>query len=117
MTNKNYITLADLTRDRDCILNNVIVNAVDDWELFNGDWDTIDEHECYQQYIISENFANYIAERCPDLWVWYSNELDVYLLDIECFGISWTRVETAFKPVYEQSIGYRFATEEELKAR
>lgn len=91
----DYDTLGRIVGAR--VLNNNIMGfaGYDDWDLINGE-----EEECdiYQYYIITE--AGYwILENFTDEYVYYHEELDMYIWAIRHFGTSWDYVLTDIKLV------------------
>ena len=117
METVNYRELA--RRVGDCILHNTIHNTTSndfgDWELWNGDdsycYKHEDKAECekdefntcqyesydiYQEYIISENGADYLKRKTNEI-VYYNERLDMYLWGITHFGTAWDGVYTTIK--------------------
>lgn len=85
--------------DESLILCNNIINDIDDMELVNGaDYD--EENDCYediyQYYIIDDNLANRLIENTNEI-IYYHNRLDIYILGVSHYGISWQYVLTEFK--------------------
>lgn len=57
-------------------------------------WDH--DYDCYQQFIISENGAKILADYTNQV-VWYNEDLDLYLWDINHYGTGWDYVLTEIK--------------------
>ena len=78
----------------DCmILNNTIINYTF-FECYCGNdynEETDEMVDIYQWYIISESDAERLAEYTNEI-VYYSEELDVYLLGVSHYGTSWDYV-------------------------
>lgn len=110
----DYRALAGIIGD--CILNNTIRTATypEDWELVSGeDHFGLDEdgkecgmyddecvdiipYEIYQDYIISEQGANFLARYTNEI-VYYNAELDIHLWGVTHYGTSWDYVLTDIK--------------------
>ena len=94
----DYHTLSKIVGD--CILNNSVYECSDIgyWYLENGEFE--DEDGCfrdiYQYYIITDSGANFLKEY-TDEFVFYNDELDMYLWGITHFGTSWDYVLTDIK--------------------
>lgn len=90
----DYQTLAGIVGD--CILNNYVrAETMEDWEIIHGD---LGESEIYQDYIISEQGYNMLAELTDEL-VFYNEKLNMYICGIAHFGTAWSHVLTDIKIV------------------
>lgn len=110
------ITYKELARRvGDCVLNNTIHGTAQEhyeFDLYSGDdcycikhedrkdcTDECDEYEAkdiYQEYIISQNSAEYLARNTDEI-IFYCESLDIYLWGITHFGTSWDGVYTLIK--------------------
>jgi hypothetical protein len=89
----DYRTLAKIVGDM--ILNNIIRDrTMMDWEMVNGEFTEI----VFQDYIISEQGYNFLAE-FTDEYVFYNENLDIYVWSITHYGTSWDYVLTDIKLV------------------
>lgn len=115
----DYRTLAKIVGDM--ILSNNLRPETDycEWEVISGtDCYGLDKdgHECdmysdecvdvfchdvYQDYIISENGADFLLKYTDEI-VYYNSELDMYIWGITHFGTSWDYVLTNIKLVKEE---------------
>lgn len=89
----DYRALSGLVGDH--ILNNTILDATyqENWELVNGDDENIYEVEFYQYYIVSERGYTFLREYTNE-YVYYNEDLDIYLWAITHFGTGWDYVLT-----------------------
>lgn len=78
------------------ILNNNIINKFP-FEIISGNVEDEDEDEVtiYQYYIISEDSAVRLMKHTNEI-ILYNDELDMYLLGVTHFGISWSILLTDF---------------------
>lgn len=76
------------------ILNNNIINNFP-FEIISGNVEDEDEVTIYQYYIISEDSANKLMKHTNEI-ILYNDELDMYLLGVTHFGISWSILLTDF---------------------
>ncbi len=119
--NTEKISYKELARRvGDCILNNTIHSETSEhygYDLFSGDdikcykHETKEEckkdsdacecehREIYQEYIITENGADYLKRNTSEI-VYYCQSLDLYLWGITHFGTSWDGVYTDIKKAY-----------------
>ena len=82
-------TLAALTEGKALILcNNMQKRLYNTMELVQGS----EEAEVFQYYIIDENLANYLVNN-TDLVIFNDNELDLYILGIETYGMLWEDIK------------------------
>lgn len=89
----DYLTLSKIIGP--CILNNYLrAETMKDWEIVAGDL----EYDIYQDYIISEQGYEFLAEHTDEL-VFYNERLHVYIWGISHFGTSWDYVLTDIKLV------------------
>lgn len=92
----DYQTLAKIVGD--CVMNNNILRAVQDWELATGE--EYEENGYYrsifQFYIITETGFEFLRDYTDEI-VYYSESLDIYLWCITHFGTSWDYVLTDVK--------------------
>lgn len=87
----DYQTMAQIIGD--CILNNTIREAtMTDWEMINGYFN----RAVFQDYIISEYGYEFLAEH-TDEFVFYNEQLDVYIWAVTHFGTAWSHVLTDVK--------------------
>ena len=104
------------------ILNNTLINKADDWETYNGEdhyiyrtdeageeweegtpeFDACDEYtedvryyDIFQYFIIDERAAEYLREFTDEI-IYYSDDLDVYLLGVTHLGTGWDYVLTDY---------------------
>ena len=95
----DYRAMVEAFTDGAYILNNNIINAADDYEIYCGvdyDEETDTYSNIYQWYIIPENAADYFAEYTDEI-VYYSELLDIYLLAVTHYGTSWDYVLTSYE--------------------
>ena len=72
-------------------------------DLMNAGEDVREEaEEIYQQFIISEDAADYLARYTNEL-VLYSEEADLYLLCVKHWGTSWDYVPANWREVPEEA--------------
>jgi hypothetical protein len=112
----SYLDLAK--RVGDCILNNAVRHEAEskdiEFDIYNGEYeycikhDTKEEcekdsdncefesYEIYQDYIISQSGAEYLAKYTDEI-VFYCDELDLYIWGITHFGTGWSCVFTNIK--------------------
>lgn len=91
----DYLTLSKIIGP--CIMNNYLrAETMEDWEIVAGDL----EHDIYQDYIISEQGYEFLAEYTDEL-VFYNERLNVYIWCISHFGTSWDYVLTNVRLVGE----------------
>ena len=94
----DYQTMAEIVGD--CVMNNNILRAVQDWELATGE--EYEENGYYrsifQFYIITESGFEFLRDYTDEI-VYYSESLDIYLWCITHFGTSWDYVLTDVKLV------------------
>lgn len=88
------ISFAELVRNVDMNLANSLFNhcfelfeLVSNW-IFEGESEESDMSEICQYYIISPNSAEYVS-RVSGLPLFYSEELDVYVLGVTFLWMSW----------------------------
>lgn len=92
----DYATLAKIVGP--CILNNTVRDrTMMDWEMVNGEFTEM----VFQDYIISEYGYTFLAEH-TDEYVFYNENLDIYVWSITHFGTSWDYVLTDIKLVKEE---------------
>ena len=113
-------TLADIVKNIDMVRSNTIMDTVDDWELYNGDYryitnkETGDEltavevdlynkglyegdveislRDYFEYYIIAGSDADILA-RHTDETIWYSPSLEMCVWGIDTFGTPWQGVK------------------------
>ena len=91
----DYHTLSKIVGD--CILNNTVRDrTMMDWELINGEFDSM----VFQDYLISEKGYEFLSEYTDEL-VFYNENLDLYIWSITHFGTAWDYVLTDIKLVEE----------------
>ena len=89
----DYQTLSKIVGDM--ILNNTIRDrTMMDWEMVNGEFTDM----VFQDYIISEQGYKFLAE-FTDEYVFYNENLDVYVWSITHWGTGWDYVLTDIKLV------------------
>lgn len=116
-------TLADIVKNIDMVRSNTIMDAVYDWELYNGDDRYITDKETgdelsdlavdvydkglyegdveisyrdyYEYYIIAGSDAD-ILVRHTDETIWYSPSLEMYVWGIDTFGTPWQGVKRSW---------------------
>lgn len=87
----DYRTLSEIVGP--CIFNGIIRDrTMSDWEMINGEFDEM----VFADYIISEQGAKFLREN-TDEYVFYNDELDVYIWAITHWGTSWDYVLTDIK--------------------
>ena len=101
-SNKNrlsYKALIDLCCD-DMVLNNNILNAkYESFDLCNGDDYDPERGDCVdimQAFIISAYSAKRLIEKTNEI-VYYSEDLDLYVLGVTHCGMAWDYVETEYE--------------------
>jgi hypothetical protein len=111
----SYLDLAK--RIGDCVLNNTVRSELQgeyEFDIYNGKYEYCIKHETkeeceknsnnfeyesyeiYQDYIISESGAEYLAKYTDEI-VFYCEKLDLYIWGITHFGTSWSYVFTNIK--------------------
>lgn len=89
----DYGTLSKIVGD--CILNNIVrERTMQDWEMINGEF----KEMVFQDYLISEQGYK-LLEELTDEYVFYNENLDLYIWAITHYGTSWDYVLTDVKLV------------------
>ena len=89
----DYLTLSKIVGD--CILNNTVRDrTMQDWEMVAGEFTEM----VFQDYIISEQGYKFLKEN-TDEYVFYNENLDIYVWSVTHFGTSWDYVLTDIKLV------------------
>ena len=95
----DYLALVKRMTQGCYILNNTLISAVDDWEIFCGeDYDEEEDTyvEIFQYFVIDGYAAKLFAEYTAEI-VYYSEKLDIYLLAVDHLGTAWDYVLTDYK--------------------
>lgn len=99
-----YADMIDFCCDN-MVLNNSIMSELSSrgfcFDVYCGDdydENTEDYKEIYQQFIISENDAERLAEYTNEI-VYYNEVLDLYLLGVTHYGTMWSGVSANWKEI------------------
>ena len=85
----DYLALSNIVGEM-ILNNNLRAATMEDWELYSGDWDG---DVVFQDYIISEQGANILAELSDEL-IFYNEKIHMYIWAITHYGTSWDYVLT-----------------------
>ena len=95
----DYKTMLQALTYNEFFSNNTVINAVDDWELFNSeDYDEeTDEYADIMAYFVMSERAATNLQKYTDEIIYYSPSLDLYLLGVCHCGTSWDYVLTSYE--------------------
>ena len=95
----DYKTMVTALSYNELFTNNTIINAVTDWELFNGeDYDEeTDEYREIMTYCVMSDRAAENLKKYTDEIIYYSPSLNLYLLGVCHCGTSWDYVLTSYE--------------------
>ena len=93
----DYLALSNIVGEM-ILNNNLRASTMEDWELYSGDWDG---DVVFQDYIISEQGANILAELSDEL-IFYNEKIHMYIWAITHYGTGWDYVLTNIELVENQ---------------
>lgn len=94
----DYASMVDWCTDGHMVGLNVSPwKMAEDWERqCESDEDDEDDYEVFQCFIISDNAAQFFMQFTNEL-IYYSEELDMYILGVTHLGTAWSYVMTEWK--------------------
>lgn len=96
----DYYTLSKIVGGH--ILNNEIISVtgIENWEMVNGDYNEDEYYDIFQYFIITWMGYEFLSEY-TDEFVYYNEDLDMYVWGITHFGTSWDYVLTDIRLIDE----------------
>lgn len=92
----DYASMVDWCTDGHMVGLNVSPwKMAEDWERQTAD-DDEEDYEVFQWFIISGDAAQFFMQFTNEL-IYYSEELDMYILGVTHFGTAWSYVMTEWK--------------------